>query len=44
VQTQDKEVLVWMDRVDQRLIDMSDPEKAKKLDGRFDPRRAPRKR
>ena len=44
VQTQDKEVLVWMDRADQRLIDMSDPEKAKKLDGRFDPRRAPRKR
>ena len=44
VQTQDKEVLVWMDRVDQRLKDMGDPEKAKKLDGRFDPRRAPRKR
>jgi len=44
VQTQDKEVLVWMDRVNQRLKDMGDPEKAKKLDGRFDPRRAPQKR
>ena len=44
VQTQDKEVLVWMDRVNQRLNDMGDPEKAKKLDGRFDPRRAPQKR
>lgn len=44
VQTQDKEVLVWMDRVNQRLKDMSDPEKAKKLDRSFDPRRAPRKR
>ena len=43
-QTQDKEVLVWMDRVNQRLKDMSDPEKAKKLDRSFDPRRAPRKR
>ena len=43
-QTQDKEVLVWMDRVNQRLKDMSDPAKAKKLDQSFDPRRAPRKR
>jgi len=30
--------------VNQRLNDMGDPEKAKKLDGRFDPRRAPQKR
>ncbi len=41
VQTQDKEVLAWMDRTQQRLQDMADPEKAKRLDGRFDPRRGP---
>jgi hypothetical protein len=41
VQTQDKEVLAWMDNVDRRLKDMSDPEKAKKLDSRFDSRRKP---
>ncbi|MDP7010552.1 MAG: hypothetical protein QF685_04160 [Verrucomicrobiota bacterium] len=41
VQTQDKEVLAWMDNVDRRLNDMSDPEKAKKLDSRFDSRRKP---
>jgi hypothetical protein len=40
-QTQDKEVLVWMDRTQQRLNDMSDPEKAKKLDSRFDSKRKP---
>jgi hypothetical protein len=39
VQTQDKEVLAWMDNVDRRLVTMSDPEKAKKLDSRFDSRR-----
>jgi hypothetical protein len=39
-QTQDKDVLVWMDRTQQRLNDMGDPEKAKKL-GNFDPRRDP---
>jgi len=39
-QTNDKEVLVWMDRTQQRLNDMSDPEKAKKLRG-FDPRYDP---
>jgi hypothetical protein len=37
-QTADKEVLGWMDNTQQRLNDMSDPEKAKKLDSRFDPR------
>ena len=41
VQTQDKEVLAWMDNVDRRLVTMSDPEKAKKLDSRFDSRRKP---
>jgi hypothetical protein len=40
VQTQDKEVLAWMDNVDRRLVAMSDPEKAKKLDSRFDSRRS----
>jgi len=39
-QTNDKEVLVWMDRTTQRLDAMADPEKAKKLRG-FDPRRDP---
>ena len=39
-QTQDKDVLVWMDRTQQRLNDMGDPEKAKKLRD-FDPRRDP---
>ena len=39
VQTQDKEVLALMDNVDRRLVAMSDPEKAKKLDSRFDSRR-----
>ena len=33
--TNDKEVLAMMDKVDKRLKDMSDPEKAKKLDSRF---------
>ena len=33
--TNDKEVLAMMDKVDKRLKDMSDPEKAKKLDIRF---------
>ena len=41
VQTQDKEVLALMDNVDRRLVAMSDPEKAKKLDSRFDSRRRP---
>lgn len=40
VQTQDKELLTWMDRTQQRLVDMSDPEKAKRLRG-FDPRYDP---
>ena len=44
VQTQDKEVLAWMDNVDRRLKDMSDPEKAKKMDSRFDSRRSPDQR
>ena len=44
VQTQDKEVLAWMDNVDRRLVTMSDPEKAKKLDSRFDSRRSPDQR
>ena len=44
VQTQDKEVLAWMDNVDRRLKDMSDPEKAKKRDSRFDSRRSPDQR
>jgi hypothetical protein len=39
VQTQDKEVLVWMDRLNNRLKDMSNPEKAKKLSRSFDPRK-----
>ena len=42
-QTQDKEVLAWMDNTEKRLATMSeaanDPEKAKKLDSRFDARR-----
>ena len=33
--TNDKEVMAMMDKVDKRLKDMSDPEKAKKLDSRF---------
>ena len=33
--TNDKEVLAMADKVDKRLKDMSDPEKAKKLDSRF---------
>ena len=33
--TNDKEVLAMMDKVDNRLKDMGDPEKAKKLDSRF---------
>jgi len=41
VQTQDKEVLALMDNVDRRLVAMSDPEKVKKLDSRFDSRRRP---
>ena len=44
VQTQDKEVLAWMDNVDRRLVTMSDPEKAKKLDRQFDSRRSPDQR
>ena len=43
-QTQDKEVLAWMDNVDRRLVTMSDPEMAKKLDSRFDSRRSPEQR
>jgi hypothetical protein len=52
VQTQDKEVLAWMDNVDRRLVAMSDPEllamsdpekKAKKL-GKFDLRRSQRRK
>ena len=42
-QTNDKEVLVWMDRTQQRLNDMGDPEKAKKLRD-FDPRQDPNRR
>jgi hypothetical protein len=42
-QTQDKEVLAWMDNTEKRLATMSeaanDPEKAKRLDSRFDARR-----
>ena len=44
IQTADKEVLVWMDRTQQRLNDMSDPEKAKKSGIRFNPRRTPSRR
>jgi len=43
-QTADKEVLGWMDNTQQRLNDMSDPEKAKKLASRFHPRRTPSRR
>ncbi|MAY05709.1 MAG: hypothetical protein CMO72_00760 [Verrucomicrobiales bacterium] len=38
-QTQDKEVLNWMDNTQKQLQAMGDPEKAKKMDGRFDARR-----
>ncbi len=45
VQTQDKEVLAWMNNTEKRLAAMSeassDPEKAKKMDSRFDARRNP---
>ena len=37
-QTTDKEILTMMDKVDQRLTDMADPEKAKKMSSRFDAR------
>jgi len=39
-QTKDKEVLKMMDNTERRLKDMADPEKAKKLDSRFDSRRS----
>ena len=38
-QTQDKEALAWMDNTQKQLQAMGDPEKAKKMDGRFDARR-----
>ena len=40
VQIKDKEVLKMMDNTERRLKDMADPAKAKKLDSRFDSRRA----
>jgi len=40
-QTQDKELITWMDRTQQRLVDMADPEKAKNLRREFDPRSDP---
>lgn len=40
-QTQDKEVLAWMDNTQKQLQAMSDPEKAKNMSGRFDARRSP---
>ena len=40
-QTQDKEVLAWMDNTQKQLQAMGDPEKAKNMSGRFDARRSP---
>jgi len=40
-QTKDKEVLMMIDNTERRLKDMADPEKAKKMDSRFDSRRKP---
>tara|TARA_B100000676_G_C18065287_1_gene840558 strand:+ start:764 stop:2200 length:1437 start_codon:yes stop_codon:yes gene_type:complete len=40
-QTQDKEVLAWMDNTQKQLQAMGDPEKTKNMSGRFDARRSP---